>query len=165
MRFSLGFAKKNEVFITVFGLSWNLWWAAIVTLPRENTERKGVGWHYFKCWSVFVTATEKKIIMQQEVFVHENELYSKIVHKLLATNFTIWPNSNSQKNYQANSKTINRINENCLSVQVLPSSKLFSLIFLTLEFLISVHTNFHHTSSNQGSNESLNVRMSLGVLN
>ena len=49
------------------------------------------------CWNVFVTATEKKIIMQQEVFVHENELYSKIVHKLLATNFTIWPNSNSQK--------------------------------------------------------------------
>ena len=63
------------------------------------------------------------------IFVHENELYSKIVHKLLATNFTIWPNSNSQKNYQANSKTINRINENCLSVQVLPSSKLFWLIF------------------------------------
>ena len=27
------------------------------------------------------------------------------------------------KNYQANSKTTNRINENCLSVQVLPSSK------------------------------------------
>ena len=61
--------------------------------------------------------------------VHENELYSKIVLKLLATNFTIRPNSNSQKEYYANSKTINRINENCLSVQVLPSSKLFSLMF------------------------------------
>ena len=35
--------------------------------------------------------------------VHENELYSKIVDKLLATNFTIWLNSNSQK------KTIKRI--------------------------------------------------------
>ena len=33
----------------------------------------------------------------QKNAVHENELYSKIVHKLLATNFTIWPNSNSQK--------------------------------------------------------------------
>ena len=60
--------------------------------------------------------------------VHESELYSKIVHRLLATKFLIWPNSNAQKNYQANSKTINRINENCLSVQVLPSSKLFWLI-------------------------------------
>ena len=29
--------------------------------------------------------------------VHKNELYSKIVHKLLATNVTIWPNSNSPK--------------------------------------------------------------------
>ena len=35
-----------------------------------------------------------------------------------------------------------------------------SHIFLTLDFLILVHANFHHTSSNQGSSESLNARMS-----
>ena len=72
---------------------------------------------------------------------------------------------NFTKNYQANSKTITRINENCLSVQqsfeVLNCSHLY---FLTLEFLISVHANFHHTSSNQGSNESLNARMSFTTI-
>ena len=101
----------------------------------------------------------------RRLVVHENELYSKIVRNILATNFTIWPNSISQKNYQANSKTITRINENCLSVQqsfeVLNCSLLY---FLTLEFLISVHANFHHTSSNQGSNESLNARMSFTTI-
>ena len=71
-----------------------------------------------------------------KVSVHENELYSKIVHKLLATNFTIWPNSNSQKDYYANSKTINGINENCLSVQVLPGSKLFWLMFFNTRVFI-----------------------------
>ena len=50
-------------------------------------------------------------------------------------------------------KTINQINENCL-FQVLNCSDLY---FLTLEFLISIHANFHHTSSSQGSNESCTV--------
>ena len=64
------FARENEVSkaIAVFRLLWNLQRAAIVTLSRENTERKGIGWHCFKCWNVFVIATEKKIFMQQEAF-------------------------------------------------------------------------------------------------
>ena len=41
------------------------------------------------------------------------------------------------------------------SFQVLNCS---DLCFLTLEFLISVHANCHHTSSNQGLNESLKAR-------
>ena len=81
---------------------------------------------------------------------------------LTVTVLSIWPNSNSQKKYQANSKTINRINENSLSVQVLPRS--ITVHFLTLEFLISVHTNFHHTSSNQGANDSHNARMSFTTI-
>ena len=47
------------------------------------------------------------------------------------------------------------------SFQVLNCSDLY---FLTLEFLISVHANFLHTSPNQGSNESLNARMSFNTI-
>ena len=68
---SLGFVRKNKVSkaTTVFWLLWNLQRAATVTLWRENTERKGVSWHCFKCWNVFVIATEKKIFMQQEALL------------------------------------------------------------------------------------------------
>ena len=70
--------------------------------------------------------------------VNENELYSKIVHKLLATNQLQFDRIQiHEKPYQMNSKTINRINENCFSVQVVSSSKtvLKNLCrFLTLEF-------------------------------
>ena len=77
--------------------------------------------------SPFTDMTAINLVLLPKMFTRMNCIQN--CTQLLATNFTIWPNSNSQKNYQANSKTINRINENCLSVQVLPSSKLFWLIF------------------------------------
>ena len=40
----------------------------ILTLSRDNAETIGVGWHCFEFWNVFVIATEKKIVMQQEAF-------------------------------------------------------------------------------------------------
>ena len=37
-------------------------------LSRDNAETIEVGCHCFKCWNVFVIATEKKMFMQKEVF-------------------------------------------------------------------------------------------------
>ena len=115
------------------------------------------------------SSTAINLALLPEMFTRMNyiqKLYTNSYNYNLQFTFTILkrPNSNSQKNYQANSKTINRINENCLSVQVLPSFNCSHLYFLTPEFLISVHANLHHTSSNQGSNESLNARMSFTTI-
>ena len=40
----------------------------ILPLSRDSAETIGVGWHCFKRWYVFVFATEKKMVMQKEVF-------------------------------------------------------------------------------------------------
>ena len=123
--------KRIDVNIPLFSAIWAPPAAIKWTLPSWRTPEITCRTSEISSSVRHITfmAFWKKIKISSGTIVHENELYSKIAHKLLAKNFTIWPNSNSQKNYQANSKTINQINENCLSVQVLPSSKLFWLIF------------------------------------
>ena len=120
--FDLALRQRNKRQKSVWKTAWK-WRKEKARLQIATYKNSSFSFHAF---IAFIYLWE---VSKLKISVHENELCSRIVHKLLATNFTIWPNSNSQKNYQANSKTINRINENCLSVQVLPSSKLFSLIF------------------------------------
>ena len=66
----------------VFGLLWTLLWLKILTLWKENAEIMGIGCHCFKCWNVFIIATEKKMFMQKGAFFF-----------LVSCELTRWQNS------------------------------------------------------------------------
>ena len=69
--YPLGLENKNEVSkaTAIFSLFWTLWQLTIIlTLSRNNVKTIRVGYHCFKCWNVFVIATEKEIFMQKEAF-------------------------------------------------------------------------------------------------
>ena len=61
MGYPLGFASKTRFKATaVFSLLWTLYLLTILTLSRDNAATIRVGCHCFKCWNVFVIATEEK---------------------------------------------------------------------------------------------------------
>ena len=60
--------KQGSKATAAFGVLWTLLRPTILTLSRDNAETIEVGCHCFKCWNVFVIATEKKMFMQKEVF-------------------------------------------------------------------------------------------------